>query len=90
MTKAQWTRWGRGMCEGWSLEIGAAFRGSVVRQDRTDHPTTWLASVNAGYLGEFFDRGIAMVRVEETIEHHMKAVLEDWELYRAIKENRTI
>jgi hypothetical protein len=78
------------MCEGWSLEIGAAFRGSVVRQERTDHPTTWLASVNAGYLGEFFDRAIAMVRVEETIEHHMKAVLEDWELYRAIKENRTI
>ena len=75
---------------GLSLEIGAAFRGSVVRQERTDHPTTWLASVNAGYLGEFFDRGIAMVRVEETIEHHMKAVLEDWELYRAIKENRTI
>ena len=80
MTKAQWTRWGRGMCEGWSLEIGAAFRGSVVRQDRTDHPTTRLASVNAGYLGQFFDRAIAMMQVEETIEHHMKAVSEDWEL----------
>jgi hypothetical protein len=44
------------MCEGWSLEIGVAFRGSVVRQDRTSQPTTWLASVNAGYLGEYFDR----------------------------------
>jgi len=43
---------GRGMCEGWSLEIGVAFRGSVVRQDRTNQPTTWLAAVNAGYLGE--------------------------------------
>jgi hypothetical protein len=31
-----------------------------------------------------------MVRVEEAIEHHMRAVLEDWELYKAIKENRTI
>jgi hypothetical protein len=31
--RGQWTRWGRGMCEGWSLEIGMAFRGSVVRRD---------------------------------------------------------
>jgi hypothetical protein len=90
MTKAQWTRWGRGMCEGWSLEIGAAFRGAVVRQDRTEHPTTWLASVNAGYVGEYFDRVTAMARVEDLIEHNMKAALEDWELYRAIKENRTV
>jgi hypothetical protein len=78
------------MCEGWSLEIGAAFRGSVVRQERTDTPTTWLASVNAGYLGEYFDRAIAMARVEDVIEHNMKAAVEDWELYRAIKENRTV
>jgi hypothetical protein len=78
------------MCEGWSLVIGAAFRGAVVRHERTDHPTTWLASVNAGYLGEYFDRATAMARVEDVIEHNMKAALEDWELYRAIKENRTI
>jgi hypothetical protein len=77
------------MCEGWSLEIGAAFRGSVVRQDRTNQPTTWLASVNAGYLGEYFDRASAMARVEDAIEHHMKTVLEDWELYRAIKARGT-
>jgi hypothetical protein len=85
MTKAQWTRWGRNMCEGWSLEIGVAFRGTVVRHDRTIHPTTWLASVNAGYLGEYFERSAAMARVEETIEHHMKLTLEDWEMYRATK-----
>jgi hypothetical protein len=62
----------------------------VVRQDRTDHPTTWLASVNTGYVGEYFDRAMATARVEDLIEHNMKAVLEDWELYRAIKENRTV
>jgi hypothetical protein len=72
------------------LEIGAAFRGAIVRQDRMEHPTTWLASVNAGYVGECFDRATAMARVEDLIEHNMKAVLEDWELYRAIKENRTV
>ena len=89
MTKAQWTRWGRGMCESWSLEIGTAYRGTVVRQDRTNEPTTWLASINAGYLGEYFDRATAMARIEETIEHHMKTALGDWELYCATKGTRT-
>jgi hypothetical protein len=71
MTKAQWTSWGHGICEGWSLEIGVAFRSTVVRQE--NQPTTWLASVNAGDLGEYFDRATAMARVEDTIEHNMKA-----------------
>ena len=31
--RGQWSRWGRGMCEGGSLELGNAFRGAVVRQD---------------------------------------------------------
>jgi hypothetical protein len=35
------------MCEGWSLELGNAFRGAVVRQDHFEQPATWLASVNA-------------------------------------------
>jgi hypothetical protein len=53
--RGEWSRWGRGMCEGWSLEIGTAYRGSVVRQDRIgDNPPTWLASVNAGFLGEYW------------------------------------
>jgi hypothetical protein len=80
---------GRGICEGWSLEIGVAFRGTVVRQERLNQPTTWLASVNAGYLGEYFDRATAMARVEDTIEHNMKLALEEREMYRATKEQRT-
>ena len=47
--RGQWSRWGRGMCEGWSLELGNAFRGAVVRQDHFEQPATWLASVNAAY-----------------------------------------
>jgi hypothetical protein len=37
---SEWSRWGRGMCEGWSLEIGTAYRGAVVRQDHIDQPPT--------------------------------------------------
>ena len=48
--------WGRGMCEGWSLEIGTAFRGAVVRQDRFEQPIAWMASLNDAHLGEGADR----------------------------------
>jgi len=57
MGRGQWTGWGRGMCEGWSLEIGIAFYGSVVRRDST---STWIASINSTALGEFLEREIAM------------------------------
>jgi len=85
MGRGQWARWGRGMCEGWSLEIGIAFRGSVVRRETNGQPTTWIASINLTGLGEFLDREIAMRRVEELIESGMVLVLHDWELYRAEK-----
>ena len=88
MGRGQWTRWGRGMCEGWSLEIGMAFRGSVVRRETNGQPTTWIASINSTGLGEFLEREIAMRRVEELIESSMLLVLHDWEVYRATKERR--
>jgi hypothetical protein len=88
MGRGQWTRWGRGMCEGWSFEIGMAFRGSVVRRDASGQPTTWSASINSTGLGEFMEREIAMRRVEELVESSMGLVLHDWGLYRAMKERR--
>ena len=88
MGRGQWTRWGRGMCEGWSLEIGMAFRGSVVRRDTRGERTTWTASINSTALGEFLERDIAMRRVEEVVECSMLLVRHDWELYRAEKAKR--
>jgi hypothetical protein len=76
------------MCEGWSLEIGNAFRGAVVRQDGIDQPVMWLASLNAGYLGEYLDRATAMARVEQNIEQAMDLVVHDWRLYQARKGSR--
>jgi hypothetical protein len=88
MGRGQWTRWGRGMCEGWSLEIGMAFHGSVVRRDGSGEPARWIASINSSALGEFLEREIAMHRVEELVETSMVLVLHDWELYRAAKAKR--
>jgi hypothetical protein len=73
------------MCEGWSLEIGIAFYGSVVRRDSGGAPSTWIASINSTALGESPEREIAMRRVEELVEASMVLVLHDWELYRAAK-----
>ena len=76
------------MCEGWSLEIGIAFRGSVVRREIGGKPTTWIASINSIGLGEFLERDIAMRRVEEQVESCMGLVLRDWDLYQAAKARR--
>ena len=88
MGRGQWTRWGRGMCEGWSLEIGMAFRGSAVRRGTGGEPPIWIASINSTGLGEFLEREIAMHRVEELVEASMVLVLHDWELYQAAKGKR--
>ena len=88
MGRGQWTRWGRGMCEGWSLETGVAFRGSVIRRDIGDKPTTWIASINSTGLGEFLEQEIAKRRVEEQVESSMGLVLHDWDLYQVAKGKR--
>jgi hypothetical protein len=79
---------GRGMCEGWSPEVGMAFRGSAVRRDSGGHPPTWVASIISTALGEFLERKIAMHRVEELVEASMVLVLHDWQLHRAMKAKR--
>jgi hypothetical protein len=76
------------MCEGWSLEIGMAFHGSVVRRDRSGEPPIWIASINSTALGGFLERKIAMRRVEELVESSMVLVLHDWERYQAAKAKR--
>jgi hypothetical protein len=88
MKRGEWSRWGRGKCEGYSLEIGEALRGAVVRSSTLDLPTVWLASLNTTALGEYLERDVAMRRVEEHIESTMNLVLYDWELFKAAKARR--
>ena len=70
------------------LVLGNWHAYRVVRQDRIDHPPTWLVSVNAAHLGEYLDRKTAMARIEADIEHNMQMVLNDWGLSQAAKEKR--
>jgi hypothetical protein len=88
MSTGQWTRWGRGSCEGWSLEIGNAFRGAVVKRQVLAEPPTWIASVNTTALGDHLDRDTAMKEVEARIASDMQRVLHDWNLYQAAKQKK--
>ena len=64
------------MCEGWCgdrlSQAGSCVRTALRRQ------RTWLASVNAGYPGEYFGRGAAMARVQAEVERRMEVPLHDW------------
>lgn len=85
MTKrGEWSRWGRGMCEGYSLEIGAVLCGAVVKRETKGLPTTWIASVNATALGEYLERSEAMQRVEDWLDANMQMALSDWQLFKSM------
>lgn len=86
MVRGRWSRWGRGSCEGYGLDIGGAFRSTVVRGGGSrDEPIVWTASVNARELGKFPDRAAAIKRVEEEITRDMGPLLDDWTIFRAAK-----
>jgi hypothetical protein len=80
---------GCGMCEGWSLKMGTAYRGSVVRLVRIEAAPTWLASINSTYLSELPDRESAMARVAAAITHHMELLLRDTELRARLRDLAT-
>ena len=76
--KGKWTRWGRGGCEGYSLEMGWALRGQVVRNGKG----TWSASLNATELDLWETKREAMKVVEERITREVQAILEDWAIWQ--------
>jgi hypothetical protein len=71
------------------MEIGTAYRGAVVRQDRIEASTTWLASVNAGYSGEYSDRGAAMARVQAEVERRLEVPIHDGDCIGRGGDNQT-
>lgn len=55
MGSGRWSRWGRGSCEGHSLEFGFAYRFDIKPGPSSDNfkPDLWYASARSGSLGEF-------------------------------------
>jgi hypothetical protein len=86
MSKAQWSRWGWGSAEGYSLEIGDTFRCSVVlKRLEPGRAPLYAASINTHPYGDHPDREAAMRAVETRLEGEMGDVLRDWTIYEALK-----
>jgi len=69
MARNEWTRWGRGECVGYSLEIGdsyARFHASVVRNvfDHQRGMYTWYASINGRENKQYDTCEQAMAEIE--------------------------
>ena len=83
-TRARWSRWGWGACEGYGLEIGETFRCSVVLKPGSGpgEPASYSASINSHILGRHADREAAMCAVEKELESRMAQVQHDWTIRR--------
>jgi hypothetical protein len=78
MGNGKWTRWGRGSCEGYSLNIGGTLRGQAVRAS----DGLYAASLNAMDLGRHATREEAQRAVVTRIDLTMQMILEDWAIYQ--------
>ncbi|OZB19390.1 MAG: hypothetical protein B7X53_00030 [Hyphomonas sp. 34-62-18] len=80
LSYGRWTRWGRGSCEGYGLEIGMLLRFSVAASpDRT----VWRASLNGTDLGSHDSFEAAIARCEREARFAMRDALEHWEIFLA-------
>jgi hypothetical protein len=89
MGRGRWSRWGKGSCEGYGLELGPAFYATVVRRDQPHpEPPLWQVMMNSGDLGRYPDRESAKRRAEQILEDGMRRAVEDWEYYLHSKSMR--
>lgn len=73
-----WSRWGRGSCEGYGLEIGALIRMSVTA---SPDKKSWRSAVNGTDLGSHDTFEAAIARCEDDARHSMKTALEHWQSF---------
>ncbi len=76
----RWSRFGRGSCEGYGLDIGNLLRFSIVANtDRTD----WRVSLNAKEIGAYPDFEQAVAAAEREARWQMGLALENWATFEA-------
>jgi hypothetical protein len=90
MTGGKWSRWGRGSCEGWSLNLGSLIHFSIVRkldgQGKTSH---YEATSHTRKIDDFPTAAVAKETIETDLELDMKRVLHDWTVYQREKVARS-
>jgi hypothetical protein len=88
MARNEWTKWGRGDCEGYSLEIGgsyARFEASVVRgpspNDAGQH--SWSSSINGKDHKQHSSREEAMAHIEFELANCGECFVSMYQGYKA-------
>jgi hypothetical protein len=95
MARNEWSRWGRGSCEGYSLHIGdggfARFEGEVVRNvsGTEGQPGAWSSSINGTCRHTHATQAEAMARIEFELSCTAEAFVSSYAGYKAHRhENR--
>ncbi|HEX3430500.1 MAG TPA: hypothetical protein VHT03_06395 [Rhizomicrobium sp.] len=89
-----WTRWGRGDCEGYGLEIGhgnVRFHASVSRGKAQGDSDGWVwwSSINGICRKEHTTLEEAMARVEFELRIDAEQFARDYAGYKALREQPT-
>lgn len=83
MTFARWSRWGRGLAEGYSLEFGVLIRCDV---EPVKGGERWSARMNRGYLGEFATIEEAQIRCEQEALQQLRQAAEFSNRFHALPD----
>lgn len=84
MAGGKWTRWGRGSCEGHTLDIGDFINFTLVRKDDPVGKFLYYeATSHTRKIDEFVSLEAGKKKMEEELESGMKSVLHDWEILPA-------
>lgn len=77
MAQGKWSRWGRGICEGYTLELGAILRADIVWREQRF--TTSVNGVSCGTHETFEEAAKA---VERDVSYQVQFFLESLEKYQ--------
>ncbi len=84
MGNGKWTRWGRGSCEGHTLDIGPLINFSLVREGDGEL-RVYVASAHTRRLDTYPSLEAGKAAIEEKLERDMSVTLENWAIYQANK-----
>jgi hypothetical protein len=91
MARTEWTRWGRGDCEGYSLSIGQGdvrFHAGVSRRMRDpDGKQSWTSDINGRCANAHPTRADAMAHIEFELRIAAEEFLQEYESYKAHRRN---
>lgn len=86
MARGKWARWGRGSCEGYTLDLGSFINFSLIRKDGAGpSPDYFELTSHNRKIDDFSTAQAGMAYAESELESGMRAVLEDWEIFKTEK-----